>query len=406
VEVDAFLEDGSFGRAIAPSGASTGTNEAHELRDGGNSYGGLDVLRALRSVQEEIAPALASLDAGDQTDIDAKMIEIDGTSQKSRLGANAILATSLAVAKAEAVSRSLPFWEYLTTLSRLQRDVTLPLPLCNLMNGGRHADGSTDIQEFMVVPHGASSFSNAIRMVAETFHTLKDVLREHGYTTTVGDEGGYAPQLQKGNKEALELLIQAVEQAGYRVGTDMSFALDVAASELVEEGRYNFFREDRRFETEELIEYYASLVEEFSIRSLEDGLGEDDWNGWRALTERIGDKAQIVADDLTVTNVSFLERAIEERAGNAVLVKPNQIGTLTETIDTIDTAHEAGWRAIVSHRSGETEDTTIAHLAVAFGIGQIKTGSLSRSERVAKYNELLRIEEALGERAVFSSPLR
>lgn len=403
VEADVILEDGSLGRAAVPSGASTGTHEAHELRDGDEAYGGKGVLRAVEHISGEIANAVIGKDAGEQAAIDGAMIERDGTENKERLGANAILAVSLASAKAEAISRGQYLFEYMSALSRIERVPMLPMPLANLINGGRHASNSTDIQEFMVVPVGASVFRDGVRMVAETFHALKDILEHDGRSTTVGDEGGFAPAIQKGNREALELLTRAVEQAGYAPGRDIAFAIDTAASELVDEnGRYVLASEDRSLDVNEVVDLYASLTGEFPLLSIEDGLDENDWDGWKLLTERLGESTQLVGDDFLVTNVAFLRRAIEEKAGNAILIKVNQIGTLTETIDAIDTAHEAGWKAIVSHRSGETEDTTIAHIAVGLATGQIKTGSMSRTDRVAKYNELLRIEEALGEGARFA----
>jgi len=403
VETDVLLEDGSMGRAAVPSGASTGSFEAHELRDGGEAYGGKSVLQAVANVNAEIAEAVVGLDAAVQRTVDGTMRELDGTENKGRLGANAILAVSLAAAKAEALSRGLFFFEYVMDLSRLERSPLLPIPMCNLINGGKHAANSTDVQEFMILPIGAPSMSDAVRMAAEVFHELKRVLMTEGYNTTVGDEGGYAPMVQRGNREALELLTRAVEGAGYTPGTDISFAIDAAASEfLTEDDSYHLTSEDRSLDTNELIDMYASLVGEFPLISIEDGLAEGDWAGWKAFTERLGDKIQLVGDDLLVTNVSFLKRGIEEAAANAILIKPNQIGTLTETVEAVDTAHEAGWKAVVSHRSGETEDTTIAHLAVGLSTGQIKTGSMSRTDRVAKYNELLRIEEALDGAALFA----
>ena len=403
VEADILLEDGSFGRAAVPSGASTGSNEAHELRDGTDLYGGKSVLQAVENVQTEIREAVIGADAADQQKLDGQLIELDGTDTKERLGANAILAVSLAAAKAQALSQDQLLFEYVGTLSRLERLPLLPMPMCNLINGGRHAANSTDIQEFMVLPIGASSMYDAVRMSAEVFHALNSILTEAGYSTTVGDEGGYAPAIQKGNREALELLTAAASAAGYEPGTDIAFGVDVAASEfLTGEDRYTLASEDRVMSREELIDMYVSLIGEFPLVSIEDGLAEDDWAGWTALTNRIGDEVQLVGDDLLVTNTTFLKRAIDEKAANAILIKVNQIGTLTETIDAVDTAHEAGWNAIISHRSGETEDVTIAHLAVGLATGQIKTGSLSRTDRVAKYNELLRIEESLGEGAGFA----
>ncbi len=398
-----FLEDGSMGRAAVPSGASTGTHEAHELRDGDDAYGGKGVLRAVDHVRGEIADALAGMDAGAQGELDRVMIELDGTENKSRLGANAILAVSLAAAKAEALSRGQFLYEYVAGLSRIERTPLLPIPMCNLINGGRHADNSTDIQEFMILPVGAETFSDAVRMSTEVFHALKQVLKGEKYGTTVGDEGGFAPRVRSGNREALELLVRAVEAAGYLPGEDIAFGIDAAASEFEnKEHRYELASEDRTLDTDELIDLYGTLVHEFPLISIEDGLSESDWEGWKNMTGRMGEVVQLVGDDLLVTNVSFLKRAIEEKAANAILIKVNQIGTLTETVDAIDTAHEAGWNAIVSHRSGETEDTTIAHLAVGLATGQIKTGSMSRTDRVAKYNELLRIEESLGSSASFA----
>lgn len=403
VEADVFLEDGSMGRAAVPSGASTGTHEAHELRDGEDAYGGKGVRKAVGHVKGEIAEALVGVDAGAQGALDRVMIELDGTENKSRLGANAILAVSLAAAKAEALSRGQFLYEYVSGLSRIERTPLLPIPLCNLINGGQHAANSTDIQEFMILPVGAGTFSDAVRMSAEVFHALRSVLKEEGYGTTVGDEGGFAPRVRNGNREALELLVRAVEGAGYRVGDDIAFAIDAAASEFQNnEGMYELATEDRTLDSEGLIDLYGTLVHEFPLISIEDGLAESDWEGWKNMTGRMGEVVQLVGDDLLVTNVSFLKRAIEEKAANAILIKVNQIGTLTETVDAVDTAHEAGFTAVMSHRSGETEDTTIAHLAVGLATGQIKTGSMSRTDRVAKYNELLRIEESLGDGAEFA----
>ncbi len=403
VEADVILADGSMGRAAVPSGASTGSNEAHELRDGGESYGGKGVTKAVANVMGEIQDAVTGIDAGEQATLDRTMIDLDGTENKERLGANAILAVSLAAAKAEALARGQFLYEYVAGLSRIERTPLLPMPMCNLVNGGKHAANSTDIQEFMVLPVGARAFTDAVRMSAEVFHALRGVLADEGYGTTVGDEGGYAPHVRNGNREALDLLVRAIERAGYRPGDDIAFGIDAAASEFqAPDGRYVLSSEDRSLDQHEIIDLYASLIGEFPLVVVEDGLSETDWAGWTALTERLGDAVELVADDLLVTNVTFLKRAIEEKAGNAILIKVNQIGTLTETIDAVDTAHEAGWNTVVSHRSGETEDTTIAHLAVALATGQIKTGSMSRTDRVAKYNELLRIEEALGKDAVMA----
>lgn len=402
VEADVFLEDGSMGRAAVPSGASTGSREAHELRDHADAFGGNGVLHAVTNIQTEIAEKITNFDAADQIKLDSTLIELDGTQTKERLGANAILAVSLATAKAEANFRGQFFFEYVRGLSRIDRDPLLPMPMCNLINGGRHAENSTDIQEFMVLPIGAQSFSEALRISAEIFHALKGVLSENGYNTTVGDEGGFAPQFKNGNKEALEMLVQAVQVAGYIPWKEVVFGIDAAANEFLElDGRYALKSEDRILEAHEMIEYYDTLTSEFPLISIEDAFSEDDWDGWKILTERMGDRVQLVGDDLLVTNTSILNRAIQEKAGNAILIKPNQIGTLSETIDAVDSAHEGGWKAIISHRSGETEDATIAHLAVGLATGQIKTGSLSRTDRIAKYNELLRIEEALGDDARF-----
>lgn len=404
VEADVYVEGGILGRAAVPSGASTGSHEARELRDNGEIYGGQGVLQAVQNINEEISEVILGFDVADQMKLDALLTELDGTPNKERLGANAILAVSLAAAKAEANARQQFFFDYVGGLSRIERVPLLPLPMCNLINGGRHAAHSTDIQEFMIMPGSAATFSDALRMSSEIFHALKDVLTEKGYNTTVGDEGGFAPQVKNGNKEALELLTQAVELAGYVPGDDVTFAIDAAANEFRDEdGRYNLASEDRILDTHEMIEYYNTLTTEFPLISIEDAFSEEDWDGWKILTERFGETIQLVGDDLLVTNVSFLKKAIEEKAANAILIKVNQIGTLTETIDAVDTAHEAGWQAIISHRSGETEDTTIAHLAVGLATGQIKTGSLSRTDRIAKYNELLRIEESLGENARFQS---
>lgn len=412
VEADVILESEVMGRAISPSGASTGTHEAHELRDGGTRYGGKGVEKAVTHVNGEIAEAVIGLDASEQKKIDDTLITLDGTENKSRLGANAILAVSLAVAKAAALEKDIPLYEHIRSLSSRREfpiygkaeesAYVLPMPLCNVINGGQHAAGSTDIQEFMIVPVGAPSFKEALRMLVETFHALKKVLSGHGYGTTVGDEGGYAPSVKHGNREALELISEAAEKAGYVVGKDVAFALDVASSELLSDGKYHLKTEGKSLTSEEMISIYENLAKEFPILSIEDGLGESDWKGWIEMTNRIGSSIQLVGDDLLVTNPKFLERAIQEKAGNAILVKVNQIGTLTETIAAVDRAHEVGWRAVVSHRSGESEDTTIAHLAVGLGTGQIKTGSVSRTDRTAKYNELLRIEESLGSKAVFA----
>ena len=402
VEADVTLENGIIGRAAVPSGASTGSNEAVELRDGDKRrYGGKGVLGAVMFVNTEIATALSGMEASDQSEIDEKMIILDGTDNKGRLGANAILAVSLATAKAAALDRKVPFHEYFRSLSQKASEMKLPLPMVNIINGGKHAAGSTDIQEFMIMPVGATTFSDAARMCAEVFHALGKVIASKGYGTTVGDEGGYAPAVRDGNKEALALISEAVEKAGYKLGADIVFALDVAATELYVDGKYILKTEDRSLSSEEMADWLISLASEYPIVSIEDGLAENDWDGWKYFTQKAGETIQIVGDDLLVTNVKFLKRAIDEHAANAILVKLNQIGTLTETIRAVEMAHDAGWKAIISHRSGETEDTTIADLVVALGTGQIKTGSMSRTDRVAKYNQLIRIEESLHTASAF-----
>lgn len=402
VEADVKLEDGSFGRAIVPSGASTGSNEAVELRDGDKTkYNGTGVLGAVGNVNGEISRALIGQEAEEQRAIDEQLIKLDGTDNKSRLGANAILAVSLAVAKAAAASQQKSLYQYLSELKKGKTDYILPTPMMNIINGGKHAANSTDIQEFMIMPVSAPSFSEAIRMGAEVFHALAKVLTENGYSTAVGDEGGFAPQVKNGNAEALDLISKAVSNAGYKLGEDIVLALDVAASELYEDGQYVLKTEDRKLTGDQMINWLTELTEKYPIVSIEDGLAEDDWEGWVKLTSKLGDKIQLVGDDLLVTNTRFLERGIKEKAANAILIKLNQIGTLSETIDAVEIAHLANWKAIISHRSGETEDTTIADLVVGLGTGQIKTGSLSRTDRVAKYNELIRIEEKLGSEAIY-----
>lgn len=401
VEADVTLEDGSFGRAAVPSGASTGSHEAIELRDGEQAYGGKSVLKAVAYVNGEIREALVGSDAMDQLAIDQAMLDLDGTPNKGRLGANAILAVSLAVAKAAAASEKMPLYRYVAKLAG-NDTLSLPLPMMNIINGGKHAANSTDIQEFMVMPVGARSFSHCLQVGAEIFHTLGKVLKEAGYGTTVGDEGGYAPAVRNGNAEALELIQKAVEKAGYTLGDDVVLALDVASTELMQDGAYVLGTESKTLTSEAMISFYEGLASKFPIRSIEDGLGEDDWEGWQSMNERLGAKLQLVGDDLLVTNTEFLERGISEKAANSILIKVNQIGSLSETIAAVRMAHDAGWTAVMSHRSGETEDVTIAHLAVGLNTGQIKTGSLSRTDRVAKYNELLRIEEELGDQAVFA----
>jgi enolase 1/2/3 len=398
VEIDVRLESGAFGRAAVPSGASTGAHEAVELRDGNPArYGGLGVRTALSRVREYIAPALTGRDGLDQQDVDRVMIDLDATANKGRLGANAILGVSLATAKAAAAERNVPLFQSIGGPPA----ATLPVPLMNVINGGKHADNALDFQEFMIVPLGAPSFSEALRMGAETYHALHDLLKERGLTTGVGDEGGFAPRLE-GDEEALGLLRLAIERAGYVPGEQIALAIDPASTTFYRHGRYLLRQGRDARPTREMIAHYAELVARFPIISIEDGLAEDDWDGWAALTSRLGDGVQIVGDDLYVTNTARIKRGIERKASNAVLIKLNQIGTLTETLQAIRLAQEHGWRAVISHRSGETEDTTIADLVVAAHAGQIKAGAPARSERVCKYNRLLRIEETLGARARFA----
>lgn len=401
VEADVILSSGVTGRAAVPSGASTGAFEAIELRDGDSAYGGKSVLRAVSHVNGEIKDALVGKSPYDQSDIDKLMCDIDGTPDKSRLGANAILAVSLAVAKAAAAAKQVQLYEYIGEMSWTPREQwSLPMPMMNVMNGGQHALGATDIQEYMIIPVGASSFAEAIRMGAEVFHALAKVLKDEGYPTTVGDEGGYAPKVRDGNGEPIRLIIQAIEAAGYTPGRDICLALDVAASEFYEDGSYNLATEGRRLSAQEMISMYQQMISDFPLVSVEDGLDEEDWQQWHQLTMRLGGDLQLVGDDLLVTNTERLQRAINEQAANSILIKPNQIGTLSETIEAVKLAKSAGWRTVMSHRSGETEDVTIAHLAVGLGTDQIKTGSLSRSERIAKYNEILRISEQDGSLAL------
>jgi enolase len=398
VEAEVRLEDGSTGRAIVPSGASTGSHEAHELRDGDpRRYGGKGVLDAVAYVNGEIADAVTGQHALDQQGLDRLLCALDGTPNKSRLGANALLGVSLAAAHATAASRKQPLYLYLGGDSA---DL-LPLPLLNVLNGGKHATNSTDFQEFMLAPVGLPTFSEALRAAAEVYQTLKGLLAKHGLNTNVGDEGGFAPTLES-NVKAVELLVQAIQAAGYRPGDEIALALDPATSELYENGRYTLASEGRSLSSAEMVDLWASWCGQYPIVSIEDGLAEDDWEGWSLLTQRLGDRVQLVGDDLLVTNRQRLDRAIDSRAANAILVKVNQIGTLTEAIDATQRAMEVGWGAIISHRSGETEDTTIADLAVGLGAGQIKTGAPARGERVAKYNRLLRIEGELGPRARYA----
>ncbi|HHU92360.1 MAG TPA: phosphopyruvate hydratase [Halanaerobiaceae bacterium] len=397
VEVDVLLEDGSFGRASVPSGASTGAHEAVELRDGGDRYLGKGVQNAVENANEDIASEIIGMDALDQIAIDKAMIELDGTANKGKLGANAILGVSLAVAKAAADATGLTLYNYLGGVNAK----VLPVPMMNILNGGEHADNNVDIQEFMIMPVGANSFAEALRMCAEVYHNLKAVLNEKGLNTGIGDEGGFAPDLSS-NEEAIAVIIEATEKAGYKPGDDILIALDVAATELYKDGKYHLEGEGKVLTSEEMVSYYEELINKYPIISIEDGLAEDDWEGWKMMTDRIGDRVQLVGDDLFVTNTERLARGIEKGVANSILIKVNQIGSLTETIDAIEMAKKAGYTAVISHRSGETEDTTIADLAVALNAGQIKTGAPARSERVAKYNQLLRIEELLGDAAEYA----
>jgi enolase len=398
VEVDVVLEDGSMGRAAVPSGASTGAHEAVELRDGDKSrYLGKSVLKAVEAVNVAIAEALVAMDAEDQAAIDQAMIELDGTPNKSKLGANAILGVSLAVAKAAAEASGLPLYRYVGGTSAR----VLPVPMMNIVNGGAHADNPIDFQEFMVMPIGAPSFAEGLRMGAEIFHTLKKALHDAGHNTNVGDEGGFAPNI-KSAEAALDFVMQAVEKAGYKPGEDVALALDCAATEFFKDGAYVYEGERKTRDPKAQAKYLAKLVAGYPIISIEDGMAEDDWEGWKALTDLVGNKCQLVGDDLFVTNVTRLSRGIKEKTANSILVKVNQIGTLTETLAAVEMAQRAGYTAVMSHRSGETEDATIADLAVATNCGQIKTGSLARSDRTAKYNQLLRIEEELGAQAIYA----
>jgi len=398
VEADVILESGASGRAAVPSGASTGSREAVELRDNDASrFGGKGVLNAVANVNGELADALVGQSARDQRTIDRIMIDLDGTANKGRLGANAILAVSLATARAAAAEAGQSLYEY------LGNDATyrLPVPMMNVINGGAHADNSVDMQEFMIMPVGAESLSEAVRIGAEVFHALKGVLHKRGQSTAVGDEGGFAPNLPS-NEAAIEVILEAIDKAGYRAGKDVFIALDPASSEFYRDGRYHLESEGKQLTSEQFVDYLADWVERYPIISIEDGMAEDDWNGWALLTERLGDKVQLVGDDLFVTNTQILKEGIDKGIANSILIKVNQIGTLSESIDAINMALDAGYTAVISHRSGETEDTFIADLAVATGTGQIKTGSMSRTDRVAKYNQLLRIEEVLGDQACFA----
>lgn len=397
IEVEVVLEDESMGRAAVPSGASTGEYEAIELRDGGKRWMGKGVSKAVENVNKLIYPRVKGKNATCQTDIDSLLIELDGTSNKNKLGANAILGVSLAVAKAAANSLKLPLYRYLGGLGAR----ILPVPMMNVLNGGKHADNNVDLQEFMIMPVGASSFEQALRISCETFHSLKMVLREKGYSTAVGDEGGFAPDLSS-NREALEVIMEAIIRAGYKEGKDIALALDPAASTFYEKGKYILKAEkESEKSSEEMVEFYQELVADFPILSIEDGLAEDDWEGWKLLTERLGGRIQLVGDDLFVTNTQRLKKGIELGVANSILIKLNQIGTLSETIEAIEMAKRGNYTTIISHRSGETEDTTISDLAVAMGTGQIKAGSCSRTDRTSKYNQLLRIEEELGSQAIY-----
>lgn len=401
IEVEVELESGAIGVAQVPSGASTGVHEAIELRDGDKKrYLGKGVKKAVENVNEIIAPEIIGYDAMDQLLIDNLLIELDGTPNKSRLGANAILGVSLATVKAAANLLGLPLYSYIGGVNARE----LPVPMMNILNGGKHADSGVDLQEFMIAPAGGTNFKESLRMGAETFHTLKKVLKEKGYNISVGDEGGFAPNLQS-SEEAIQLIVKAIEKAGYKPGKDIFITLDPAASELYKEGKYILSREGAIRTSDEMIDYYTELVDKYPIISIEDGLAEDDWEGWKKLTKKLGNKIQIVGDDLYVTDKARLIKGIKLSASNSILIKLNQIGTLSETLDTIETAKKAGFTSVISHRSGETEDTTIADLAVATNVGQIKTGSLCRTERIAKYNQLLRIEEQLGDKAVYGGSL-
>ncbi|HET6419535.1 MAG TPA: phosphopyruvate hydratase [Geobacteraceae bacterium] len=398
LEVEVFLESGVMGRAAVPSGASTGEREALELRDGDKSrYMGKGVLKAVNNVNSQIAEHIIGMEATDQVGIDRKMLQLDATEFKSNLGANAILGVSLAVARAAAEEIGLPLYQYIGGVNAKE----LPLPMMNILNGGAHADNNVDIQEFMIMPAGAKSFAEALRMGAEIFHTLKSVLKKKGYNTSVGDEGGFAPNL-KSNEEALQVIVEAIEKAGYKPGEDVLLALDVASSELFKDGNYYLENEPQPEKTpEQLVDFYENLVNKYPIISIEDGMAENDWDGWKMLTDRLGKRIQLVGDDLFVTNTKILREGIEKGIANSILIKLNQIGTLTETLDAIETAKRAGYTTVISHRSGETEDTTLADLAVAVNSGQLKTGSMCRTDRVCKYNQLLRIEDELDTVAVF-----
>lgn len=393
VEAEVTLENGGFGRAIVPSGASTGSGEALELRDGDSQYGGKGVLKAVWNVNSKIKDVLVG-NSSDQRIVDQMLRDLDGTKNKSALGANAILAVSLANAKANAKAYNLPFYEYVAELAGTLNEMSIPMPMMNVMNGGEHADWATDFQEYMIMPTGAGNIAEAVRFGSEVFHALKAVLKERGYPTTVGDEGGYAPKVKDGNNEPLECIKLAVEKAGLKFGEDIKIAMDIAATEFYDEDHYVLKTNGDWKSAEDMINWYDWIINNYPVASIEDGLAENDWVNWKIMTERLGKRVQLVGDDLFVTNVELLEKGINEGIANAILIKPNQIGTLSETIDAVLMAKGAGYKTVMSHRSGETEDVSIAHLAVGLGTGQIKTGSLSRSERIAKYNELIRIAES------------
>lgn len=393
VEAEVILSNGGFGRAIVPSGASTGSKEALELRDGDKSrYGGKSVLKAVWNINSTISDVLLN-NTADPRIVDQMMLDLDGTENKSNLGANAILAVSMANAKANASGQEIPFYKYIAKIAGTENKMSLPMPMMNVINGGAHASWSTDFQEYMIIPKSASSIADAVRMGAEIFHTLKEILKELGYPTTVGDEGGYAPIFRGGNDEPLECIKNAIIKSGYEPGKDVAIAMDIAASEFFHQNQYILKTNNQSKSAKDLIDWYSRIISEYPIVSIEDGLAEDDWQNWRELTEKLGNKIQLVGDDLFVTNTKLLERGISEKVANAILIKPNQIGTLSETIDAVLLAQKSGYKTVISHRSGETEDVSIAHLAVGLGAGQIKTGSLSRSERIAKYNELIRIAD-------------
>lgn len=399
VEVDLTLNDGSVGRASVPSGASTGSHEAVELRDGDSRYGGKGVQKAVKNTNEEIATTLIDKEWNQQT-LDQAMISLDGTPNKGRLGANAILGVSMAFARAVSASSKTSLYSYFEKIANIGNPIRLPVPMMNILNGGKHAEKSTDFQEFMIMPIGANTFRDALRMGAEIFHSLKKILHDKNLATTVGDEGGFAPSLPS-NESAIEIILEAVQRSGYKAGTDIMLAFDIAATEIYKDGKYRLACENRALTSEEMVDFYVDWCDKYPIASIEDGLAEDDWAGYKLLTEKLGSKVQLVGDDLFVTNIERLDRGIREKVGNSILIKLNQIGTISETIDAINLATKAGYTSVISHRSGETEDTTIADFAVGTGVGQIKTGSLSRTDRVAKYNQLLRLEEELGDEAKY-----